>query len=93
MYYLLRVCRRNLGGSIEPLERNLGGSIEPLEPPWLQACVRMVEKFLNQELSERVKGRAVEMNGPSAFILWFPHLVSGGEAPENSPSTFILRLP
>ena len=33
MYYLLGVCRRNLGGSIEPLK-----------PPCLRACGRQLSR-------------------------------------------------
>ena len=41
----------------------------------------MVERFLDRVLSERVRGRVVEMFGPSVFISWLPHLVCGREAP------------
>ena len=44
-------------------------------------CVKMVARFLDRALSERVGDRVVEMCGLSTFISWLAHLIHSGQAP------------
>ena len=47
----------------------------------IHSRTRMVERFLDRDLSELVGDRAVEMCGPSAYISWLPYHICCGEAP------------